>query len=292
MIFLSSSFFTHEKREVKKNPSSSCHIDDTISSDAQITSDGELPRRRCVGVVPSRRRFWCQTTEQSFGKTLAACGVFIFIPTCEHLPWIFQLYLLRASHGRAHRSACMCECFDSAELLLSVRFPHYNKSLMRTASLEVKRRLFRTAFQNGSLESWPLHVLTSWHYSQKFSYCLHISLLTVYSLHHLVLFPPPLLLPSPHFSAFSCTFCVSPAMLPYCQGWLFWFERAAHVVEIWGLLHCQATGPVMEHWQRRISHCSWCCRSMDRWTELWLLVFCPPYLKLAEHGPWGQRGPL
>lgn len=42
---------------------------------------------------------------------------------------------------------------------------------------------------------------------------------------------------------------------------------AVHVVEIWGLLHCQATGPVMERWRRRISHCSWCSRWMDRWRE-------------------------
>lgn len=81
VIFLSSSFFTSKfggkgvgggcrgvKKKKKKHPSSSCHINDTIASDVEIALDSELPRRRCVGLGPSRLRLGCQTTEQSFGK--------------------------------------------------------------------------------------------------------------------------------------------------------------------------------------------------------------------------------
>lgn len=50
------------------HPTLGCHINDTIACDVQIAFDSELPRHRCIGPGPSRRRLRCQTTEQSFGK--------------------------------------------------------------------------------------------------------------------------------------------------------------------------------------------------------------------------------
>ena len=75
--------------------------------------------------------------------------------------------------------------------------------------------------------------------------------------------PPPRLLPS---SAHSFSPCL-PQLCGRAAKPDSFDLSAVHVVEIWGLLHCQATGPVMEHWRRRISHCSWCSWWMDGWRE-------------------------
>lgn len=163
----------HTGEERWKHPSLGCHVNDTIASDIQIAFDSELPRYRCIGWSPSRHRFQCQTTEQSFGKHWQH-PVFSFSAHFLTSSWALSESFrsqLTASTFRIRWMAprntnlivwALLTCLDSTEMLLSVGFENYSKSSMRASCLGVKARLFLTGFQNGSLERWPLSVLTLW----------------------------------------------------------------------------------------------------------------------------------
>lgn len=179
-------FFTPEE-ERWKHPSLGCHINDTIASDVQIAFDSELPRHRCIGSGPSRRRLRCQTTEQSFGKHwqhpvfsfsahfLTSSQTFRIFFFC----WGSQMTVLTFVAQQKNTDLPEVSAADVLRLHWNATvngFGNYSMSSMRTASMGVKERLSLTAFQNGSLESWPLCVLTLRRWSHNL--CLLVNFLT------------------------------------------------------------------------------------------------------------------
>lgn len=137
------------------------------------------------------------------------------------------------------------------------------------------------AFQNDSPEKWPLCVPTFWLESYNLcqvpsnSYCLHNSsrkvLHSLCPLNYLLFTSPPLLffysssLFSPLLVYLAHSFSLRlPQLCSHTARADSFDLRALHVVEIWGLLCCQATGPVMERLCRRIKHCSWCTWWINR----------------------------
>lgn len=115
---------------------------------------------------------------------------------------------------------------------------------------------------------WGGDLSVSWPYSAKLIICVCSSSLTPADC-----ISPLLFLPSPrpfHYSLFtSLRFIFFLPILPptfLCLPQLCSRSARADSFDFecstcgWNLkpLHCQATGPVMEQWRWRISHCSWC----------------------------------
>lgn len=106
------SFFLTPEDDRWTHPSLGCHINDTIASDGQIAFDSELPRHRCIGPNPSRRRPRCQTTERSFEKHWQH-PVFSFsshfLTSSQKLP-ISQMFLLHQVRSTQEIQMCLREC--------------------------------------------------------------------------------------------------------------------------------------------------------------------------------------
>lgn len=154
---------------------------------------------------------------------------------------------------------------------------NYNVNIQRGGEEEVIPSLpsERTPQRDDLSVSWPLGLKAI--ISVKFpsnSYCLHISsMLFLHSpcpLNYLLFTSPPLIFAVvlPVFSplcvlAHSFSLCL-PQLCSHTARADSFDLSALHVVEIWGLLCCQATGPVMERLCRRIRHCSWCTWWINR----------------------------